>query len=403
MGESVRMLAGCVLLLTWLASDRAASSTCDAGFEISEPCVTARGLDGKRAAYERKITEAMARLGARYKIALRLVNRPVDAGYDATVGDVFIEPVRNKEMRDESFVINVTASFLEQQPEILFESSALHEVCHVMNDDLSGYHRNGANTEIAEERCVLQVVGESRYEQYLQAYAAYRHWDRPRYERMLKTVKEVALVPAPTETDEADRLASRYFRRHADGPPHFLVYNGELHDATLRPAGTDATRYDPGVLEAFIAAGKPLIFFHNHPAEGGRAAMFPGGDDFGAAVLLSVAAYAYDPALAVDFRIVRLGEAEDTVVSYGFKGTALREIRELALEYRAAAGREGEVARLEEKRNLLVSSLARDAFDGYLRNVCPVDRSRARMHACRTHPAYFLWPSDRFFIHYRPQ
>jgi hypothetical protein len=41
-------------------------------------------------------------------------------------------------MRNQSFIINVTASFLEQQPAILFEASALHEVCHVMNDDLSG-------------------------------------------------------------------------------------------------------------------------------------------------------------------------------------------------------------------------------------------------------------------------
>ena len=104
----------------------------------------------------------MSRLGASYKIVLRLVNHPVAAGYPATVGDVFTEVVRNEEMRNQSFIINVTATFLEQQPEILFEASALHEVCHVMNDDLSGYHRNGGNTEVAEERCVLQVVGESR-------------------------------------------------------------------------------------------------------------------------------------------------------------------------------------------------------------------------------------------------
>ena len=120
--------------------------------------------------------------GASYKIALRLVNHPIAAGYDANVGDVFTEVVRNDEMRNQSFIINVTASFLEQQPEILFEASALHEVCHVMNDDLSGYHRNGGNTEVAEERCVMEVVGESRYEQYLQAYAAYRRWDRVTYE-----------------------------------------------------------------------------------------------------------------------------------------------------------------------------------------------------------------------------
>jgi hypothetical protein len=78
----------------------------------------------------------MSKLGASYKIDLRIVNNPVEAGYDASVGDVFTEVVRNEEMRNESFIINVTSSFLERQPEILFEASSLHEVCHVMNDDV---------------------------------------------------------------------------------------------------------------------------------------------------------------------------------------------------------------------------------------------------------------------------
>jgi hypothetical protein len=161
----VGTVAGCLLLLmTSPASGQARSAPCHAGFEISQACITERGLKGKQTAYQRKIAEAMSRLGASYKIALRLVNHPVAAGYDATVGDVFTEVVRNEEMRNQSFIINVTTSFLEQQPEILFEASALHEVCHVMNDDLSGHHRNGANTEAAEERCVLEVAGEARYQ-----------------------------------------------------------------------------------------------------------------------------------------------------------------------------------------------------------------------------------------------
>ena len=131
-----------VLLLALWPSARAQLSPCYAGFEISQPCLNQRGLEQKAAVYQRKITEAMPRLGASYKISLRLVNNPVEAGYDAaTVGDVFTDVVRNKEMRYESFIINVTADFLEKQPEILFEASSLHEVCHVMNDDLTGYHR----------------------------------------------------------------------------------------------------------------------------------------------------------------------------------------------------------------------------------------------------------------------
>src|SRR5262245_23590570 len=265
------------------ASGQARSSPCHAGFEISQACITERGLNGKQATYQRKIAEAMSRLGASYKIALRVVNHPVAAGYDASVGDVFTEVVRDEEMRNQSFIINVTASFLEQQPEILFEASALHEVCHVMNDDLTGYHRNGGNTEVAEERCVLEGAGESRYEQYLQAYAVYKHWERSKYEWFLERVKHVALAPAPRESDEADRLAVQYFRMHADGRERVLVYNGELHDVTLRVA-RGGVGHDSEKMEAIVNATKPMIVFHNHP-EGGRAAMFPSRDDFGVAAL----------------------------------------------------------------------------------------------------------------------
>jgi hypothetical protein len=385
----VGTLVGCVLLLmTSPASGQTRLSPCYTGFEVSHACITERGLNDKQTAYQRKIAEAMSRLGASYKIALRLVNHPVAAGYDASVGDVFTEVVRNEEMRNQSFVINVTASFLEQQPEILFEASALHEVCHVMNDDLSGYHRNGANTEAAEERCVLEVVGESRYEQYLQAYAAYRHWDRLTYERFLKRVKDVALAPAPRENDEADSLAVKYFRRHADGRERFLVYNGELHDVTVRAAKGDVG-HDSERVKAIVKARKPMVVFHSHAEDGERAAMFPSRDDFEGAALVSFMAYAEDPTLPIDFRIVQLGEEEDTVVSYGFKGTALEDIKEASLESRNAAA--------------LSSHLAQEAFSDYLQYVCPMDQARTDGDECRTHPEYFLWPSDRFFVDHRPQ
>jgi hypothetical protein len=376
--------------MTWSASGQARLSPCYTGFEISQACIAERGLSAKQATYQRKIAEAMSRLGASYKIALRLVNHPVSAGYGATVGDVFTEVVRNDEMRNQSFIINVTASFLEQQPEILFEASALHEVCHVMNDDLSGYHRNGGNTEVAEERCVLDVVGESRYEQYLQAYAAYMRWDTWTYDWFLKKVKDVALAPAPRESDEADRLALQYFRLHADGRERFLVYNGELHDVTLG-AGKGDVQHDSERVKAVVNAGKPMIVFHNHPADGGRARMFPSRDDFRVAALLSFIAYAADPALPVDFRIVQVGEEEETIVSYGFKKTGIEDIKKAALEYRNAAA------------ETLSSRLAEEAFSQYLQYACPVDETRADGDLCRTHPEYFLWPSDRFFVHHRPQ
>lgn len=390
-----------ILLLAAYPSARAQLSPCYAGFEISQECITERGLSQKAAAYQRKIGEALSRLGASYKISLRLVNNPVEAGYDAAaVGDVFTDVVRNKEMRNESFIINVTADFLEKQPQILFEASSLHEVCHVMNDDLTGYHRNGANIEAAEEHCVLQVVGESRYKEYLQAYATYQHWDVLTYESVLQKVKEVVLVPAPRERDEADKIAAEYFENHADGKEHLLVYNGELHDVTLYST-RDSVRPDPEKLKVIIKAGKPMIFFHNNPAEDGRSAMFPTFDDFGVAGLLSFMVYREDPSLRVDFRMIQPG-IESTMVSYGFKSNTIDDIRNLALEYRSAVAMKKDVSQIEMRQELLDYHLSQDSFNDYLQYACPVDPAKEDAEACKTHPQYFIWPSDKFFIHFRP-
>jgi hypothetical protein len=304
-------------------------------------------------------------------------------------------------MRNQAFIINVTTDFLERQPEILFEASSLHEVCHVMNDDLTGYHRNGANIEVAEEHCVLRVIGESRYKEYLQAYATYQHWDTLTYERFLQKVKDVVLVPAPSETDEADKIAAEYFRTHADGKEHLIVYNGELHDATLYST-RDQVWHDSERMKAVIKAGKPMIFFHNHPAEDGRAAMFPSYNDFGVAGLFSFMAYRENPSLALEFRVMQLGK-ESAIVSYGFKKAAVEEIKKVALEYRHAVAVKADVTQIEMRQNLLDYHLAQDSFNEYLQYACPVDLARKDAEVCRTHPQYFTWPSDKFFIHYRPQ
>src|SRR5215471_7316039 len=403
MRRIVKPVVGIALLaLASRTSGHAQLPPCYAGFEISQACITQRGLDPKVAAYRRKINQALPQLGASYKISLRLVNNPVEAGYNtATEGDVFTDVVRNDEMRNESFVINVTTDFLERQPEILFEASSLHEVCHIMNDDLTGYHRNGANIEVAEENGVLRVVGESRYKQYLQAYAAYQHWDSSMYEKFLQKVKDVVLAPPPAGRDEADKVAAEYFKTHADGREHLLVYNGGLHVVTLA-ATRDRVWHDPGALKALIDAGKPMIFFHNHPAEGGRAAMFPSSDDFGAAGLFSFLVYRENPGLALEFRVVQCGE-ESAIVSYGFKNAAIEEIRNVALEYRNAVARKADVSRMEKEQSLLSYRLAQDSFHDYLQYACPVDLDREDAKVCRTHPQYFTWPSGRFFIHYRPQ
>ena len=209
------------------------------------------------------------------------------------------------------------------------------------------------------------------------------------------------LVPPPRERDEADESAINYFRAHADGNEHFLAYNGELHDETVRSTRNSAG-YDPEKVEALIKAGKPVIFFHNHPAEAAEAAMFPSHDDFAVAVFLSFMVSREDPSLAVDFRVVELGK-EDAVVSYGFKGAALADIQRLAAEYRAAAAIKADVAGIERRRDLLDAQLADESFNDYLQYACPVDLARHDVEVCRTHPQYFIWPSDRFFVHDRPR
>ena len=390
-----------VLLISASTYGRSQVSACYAGFEVSEACISERGLEQKVAAYQQKIAQAMSTLGASYKFDVRVVNDPLAAGYDANVGDVFTDVLRDQDMRNQSFIVNVTSEFLEKQPEILFEASSLHEVCHVINDDLTGYHRNGGNIEVAEERCVLQAVGESRYEQYLRAYSVYRHWDSSTYESFLRRVKNVALTAAPRESDEADRLAAEYFRSHADAHEHLLVYNGELHDVTLSST-RDRVRHDPDKLRAVINAGKPMIFFHNHPAEDGRAAMFPSYEDFGVAGLFSFMAYSQKPDLKVEFRVVQPGQ-QTTIVAYGFKPTAVEDLKRIAQEYRSAVSLGQDVATIEVKQGVLDYHLAQDSFNEYLQHACPVDLGRKDADVCRTHPEFFLWPSDRFFLHYRPQ
>jgi hypothetical protein len=107
---------------------------------------------------------------------------------------------------------------------------------------------------------------------------------------------------------------------------------------------------------------------------------------------------------------MQLGK-ESTTVSYGFKGTAVDEIKKIALEYqnayrnayRDAASLQADVAQIEMRQNILDYHLAQESFSDYLQYACPVDLARKDAEVCQTHPEYFLWPSDRFFVHYRPQ
>ena len=224
----------------------------------------------------------------------------------------------------------------------------------------------------------------------------------PRVELVLQRVREVVPVPPQREQDAADERAIEYFRSHADGNEHFLVYNGELHDETVSSTRNSA-RYDAERVATLIKAGEPVIFFHDHPADGAEPGMFPSHSDFAVAGFLSFIVCPEHCDLAVDFRVVQLGKADDTVVSYGFEGTARAEIQKLATEYRNAASVKADVAGIVLRRNLLDSQLANESFSRDLEFACPVNLARRDAEVCRTHPQYFIWPSERFFIHNRPR
>jgi hypothetical protein len=317
-----------------------------------------------------KIAEAQRRLRASYKIRVRVVGSLIFSPYSSNVGPVFTEVDRDGEMRNESFIVNVTAAFLKDQPEILFEHSAIHEVAHIMNDDLEGYHRNGANIELAEERVVLNLVGEARYEEYLRAYAEYRNWSNSRFDEFLKDVKTVELVPMPSEIDEADKLAAATFRKMADGKEHLLVYNGEIHEIST-DSTVNSVSHDPRKFSKIIKTGKPIIFFHNHPSDGTRS-MFPSFKDFGVASILESLVRSENPDLSIEFRVMVVNK-QTTSVSYGFK------------------------KRIIEDPN----KIAEESFRDYLQYACPVDLTRKDPEVCNTHPEFFLWPSDRYFLRYR--
>jgi len=360
----------CVVWLTTSASLLGQSEPCKLAFELSPDCIVELGLKEKVATFEHKIAEAQRRLGASYKIRLRAIGSLMFSPYSGDVGPVFTDVVRDGNMRNESFIISVTADFLTHQPEILFEHSAIHEVAHIMNDDLEGYHRNGSNIELAEERVVLNLVGEARYEEYLRAYAEYRHWSNTRYGQFLKAVQSVELVPMPSEIDEADKLAAATFIKIADGKEHLLVYNGEIHDISTNSA-MDRVGHDLKKLSKIIKAGKPIIFFHNHPSDGTRS-MFPSFDDFGVASIFESLVLSENPRLPVEFRVMVV-DKQATSVSYGFK----KRINEDPIK------------------------IAEESFQDYLQYACPVDLTCKDPEACNTHPEFFLWPSDKYFLRYR--
>jgi len=369
---------------------------CDhCAYELSKECIAELGLQEKVASFESKIAEAQRRYGASYKIRLQVIGDSIWEGHDANAAPVFMN--FDEEVRT-TFKIFVTSRFLAKAQEILFEHSTLHEVAHIINDDLPGYHRYRSDCEIAEERVVLNLVGEERYKEYLQAYAKYKDWPPSKCEEFLEKVKALELLPAPGEIDEADRAAAIAFRRIDDGKEHLLVYNGEIHDISIHSA-VSTVGHDLEKLVEVIKAGKPMIFFHNHPFTDSRA-MFPSSNDFGVAALFEYLARRENPDLNLEYRLMVADDKESTFISYGFQKPLIEEMKKFAASYREARTRD-ERERIDLQTKILTHQVAQESFDAYLQHACPVDLTRKDAEVCNTNPRYFIWPGEKYFLTYR--
>jgi hypothetical protein len=382
-----------IALLNASAAQSEENVPCDCyAHELSKECIAELGLQEKVALFESKIAEAQRRYGASYKIRLQVIGDSNRQGQDAPVLMHFDEKVRT------TFKIFVTSRFLAEVPGILFEHSTLHEVAHIINDDLPGYHRYGSNCELAEERVVLNLVGEERYKEYLHAYAKYKDWPPSKYEEFLEEVKALKLLPTPSEIDAADRAAAIAFRRIGDGKEHLLVYNGEIHDISVHSA-VSTVGHDLEKLGEVIKAGKPMIFFHNHPCTDSRA-MFPSSKDFGVAALFEYLARRENPDLKLEYRLMVADDKESTAISYGFQKRLIEEVKKFAVSYREARTPE-ERARIDLQIKILTHQVAQESFNTYLRHACPVDLTRKDAEVCNTNPRFFIWPSEKYFLTYR--
>jgi hypothetical protein len=363
--------------------------------ELSKECIAELGLQEKVAFFESKIAEAQRRYGASYKIRLQVIGEAIREGHDANTAPVFLD--FDEQVRT-TFKVFVTSRFLAKAPEIMFEHSALHEVAHIINDDLPGYHRYRADCEVAEERVVLNLVGEERYKEYLQAYAKYKDWPPSKYEEFLQKVKALKLLPAPGEIDEADRAAAIAFRRIVDGKEHLLVYNGEIHDISIHSTGS-TVGHDLEKLAEVIKAGKPMIFFHNHPCTD-SAAMFPSSKDFGVAALFEYLVRRENPDLNLEYRLVVADDKESTFISYGFQKPLVEEVKKLAASYREVRTPD-ERERIDLQIKILTHQVAQESFDTYLQHACPVELTCKDAEVCNTNPRFFIWPSEKYFLTYR--
>lgn len=170
---------------------------------MTDECIDKVGLQDKVNTFKQEIADAMVLLDTNHKIEFRVINNPAQGPYTSLPhGDVWIDPVLDNTNRFESFVISAKSDFLHEQPGVLFQYAARHEICHIVVGNIGRYHRNGKNGEAAVDKCVMNAVGEERYHEYLQAFAIYKSLNDARIQYIFQTVKNVEIIPPPVQSDQ---------------------------------------------------------------------------------------------------------------------------------------------------------------------------------------------------------
>lgn len=129
------------------------------------------------------------------------------------------------------------------------------------------------------------------------------------------------LAPARVvaEPDEADRAVAAYYRSITDGLEHIVLWNGAVHDVSVN-AMWGSVEFDPEKVAMVIDAGKPIIYYHSHPAgfdeDGIRYPPTPSNLDFAALAWFSYLTWKENPALPISHRIVMIEEHDALVISY---------------------------------------------------------------------------------------
>ncbi len=396
----MRVLAA--LFAVVLAGSAFAESPCsNVDFELSEQCVASYGVAGQLATFKERVVEAQRLYGTRYEVRVHAFGSTSYSKFNGTTDDVFSYVATDENLLPEALDIYVKWTFLAQQPEVLFEHAARHEVAHMMNGDVPGYRPNGASTEAAAEHRVLELVGEAHYREYLRAYREYQPTQVKDIEAFVHVVR--AATPKVEERiDDADRKAAEYFRTLTDGKEHLLIYDGaELHDVTRVSDAIGVQDFNVRAFDDMVARSTSIVIFHNHPLSD-VAKMYPSPIDFGGVPAFLFDAFTVNPNIRVEFRLIQIGSGAS--IEYGLRSQQVQKFKEMALAMKADPSKEEKIL---DELGLRRFGVRMDSLYSYIAYAAVPERDVGRVHETQiyegltVHPKYFIRSNENYFLRYR--